>query len=138
MGRVGRETLDLAITMDGLSGTDGHCPRPSPPARECVATRDEGVAGIRFLWSADYGHIDVDPAVAAQLHATAARLREAGAIVEEGGFSTEASWPWFLAFMRADAIYENASPCFPNHPAFVESCLAPETFVRLEIGRAHV
>src|SRR3546814_12176517 len=111
MGRVGRETLDLAITMDGLSGTDGHCPRPSPPARECVATLDEGVAGMRFLWSADYGHIDVDPAVAAQVHATAARLREAGAIVEEGGFSTEASWQWLLDFMRGDAIYGHASPC---------------------------
>src|SRR3546814_12277332 len=89
MGPMARDTRDLAITMDVLSGTDGHDPRPSPPARECVATLDEGVAGMRFLWSADYGHIDVDPAVAAQVHATAARLREAGALVEEGGRSEE-------------------------------------------------
>src|SRR3546814_15604382 len=54
-----------------------------------------------------------------------------GGIVEEGGFSTEASWRGFLDFMRGDAIYGNASPCFTNHPAFVESCLAPENFVRL-------
>src|SRR3546814_17988879 len=114
MGPMALDIRDLAITMDVLSGPDGHDPRPSPPARECVVTLDEGVAGMRFLWSADYGHIDVDPAVAAQIHATAARLREAGAIVEEGGFSTEASWPWFLDFMRGDAIYGNASPCFTN------------------------
>src|SRR3546814_18165720 len=86
---------------------------------------------MRFLWSADYGHIDVVPAVAAQIHATAARLREAGAIVEEGGFSKEASWPWFLDFMRGAAIYGNAAPCFTNHPAFVEYCLSLENFVRL-------
>lgn len=131
MGPMARDVRDLAIAMDVLSGPDGRDRRPSPPARDFVATLDQGVAGMRFLWSPDYGHIDVDPAVAAQVGATAARLTEAGATVTEAPFSIDASWPWFTDFLRGEAIYGNGPSAFTNSPAFVERCLASENFSRL-------
>ena len=139
MGPMARDVRDLAIAMDVLSGPDGIDPRPCPPAREFTATLDQGVAGMRFLWSPDYGYIDVDPAVAAQVGGTAARLGEAGAVVEdfvlENGlktvFTIEDSWPWFINFLRGESAYGNVPPCFTNSPDFVERCLAPENFERL-------
>lgn len=131
MGPMARDVRDLAIAMDVLSGSDGIDPRPCPPAREFAATLEAGVSGMRFLWSADYGHIDVDPAVAAQVGATAFRLAEAGATVEDPGFKIGPSWPWFTNFLRGETIYGAFPPRFTNDPAFVARRLAPENFGRL-------
>ncbi len=131
MGPMARDVRDLAIAMDVLSGPDGRDPRPSPAPREYAATLNDGIAGMRFLWSPDYGHIDVDSAVAAQVGATAARLAEAGATVEAAPFSIDASWPWFIDYLRGEVIYGNVPSCFTNDPAFVARCLAPENFTRL-------
>jgi Asp-tRNA(Asn)/Glu-tRNA(Gln) amidotransferase A subunit family amidase len=131
LGPMARDVRDLAIAMDVLSGPDGHDARPCPPAREFAATLDQGVAGMRFLWSPDYGHIDADPAVAAQVGATAARLADAGAIVETAEFNIEASWPFFTDFLRGEVAYGNGPAPFTSDPAFVARCLDPENFTRL-------
>ncbi|MAT51980.1 MAG: hypothetical protein CMK32_12435 [Porticoccaceae bacterium] len=131
MGPMARDVRDIAIAMDVLSGPDGIDPRPCPPARKFTATLEDGVAGMRFLWSADYGHIDVDPAVAEQVGATASKLMEVGAVVEKADFNIEASWPWFTDFLRGESVYGNSKPCFTNSPEFVERCLLPGNFERL-------
>jgi aspartyl-tRNA(Asn)/glutamyl-tRNA(Gln) amidotransferase subunit A len=128
---MARDVRDLAVAMDVLSGPDGGDPRPSPPPRDFTAVLDEGVAGMRVLWSPDFGHIGVDPAVAARAGATAARLAEAGAVVETPELKLDASWPWFTTLLRGEVAYGGAAPSFTNDPAFVARCREPENLARL-------
>jgi Asp-tRNA(Asn)/Glu-tRNA(Gln) amidotransferase A subunit family amidase len=128
-GPMARDVRDVAVAMEVLSGPDGYDPRPAPPACDFLSMLEDGVAGMRVAWSADFGHIDVDPAVAEQAGATARRLAEAGAAVEEPGIRIDEPWSYYVAAAQGEAQFEG-KPRYLSDPAFMARRREPANLAR--------
>jgi Asp-tRNA(Asn)/Glu-tRNA(Gln) amidotransferase A subunit family amidase len=130
-GPMARDVRDVAIALAVLSGSDGQDPRPCPPACDFVGLLDEGVRGMRFGWSPDFGHIDVDPAVRDTAYATARRLMEAGASLEDAGLVLEDTWPRYTAFSGGELRFGLQTVSTWTDPAFAERRRDPRNVARM-------
>ena len=81
-GPLARTVQDAALFLSVTEGPDD-ADILSQTAPTPLGDLSAGVAGLRIALSPDLGYIDVAPDVAANLRATADRLREAGAVVDE-------------------------------------------------------
>src|SRR5262249_60721096 len=94
IGPMTRDVRDAAILLRAIAGHDPRDPLtrttevPDYPAR-----LDDGVAGVRFAWSADFGFIDpVDARVVQTVAEAASVFEEAGGIVESPALRLEDIW----------------------------------------------
>jgi len=101
LGPIGREVRDVATMLQVLAGHD-----PSNPsslrgeAPDYLAGIEEGIAGLRIAFTADFGWIDVDPRIAAITSEAVQQLAGAGADVHLGGIEIDDIWPAFMALTR--------------------------------------
>jgi aspartyl-tRNA(Asn)/glutamyl-tRNA(Gln) amidotransferase subunit A len=95
-GPLARTVSDCALLENVMAGPD-----PSDVAslrpKVVIPDRLEGISGLRIALSTDLGCYQVDEDVVTNTHAAAARLRDAGATVEE------VSLPWELAMINRAA-----------------------------------
>jgi aspartyl-tRNA(Asn)/glutamyl-tRNA(Gln) amidotransferase subunit A len=83
-GPLTRTVADAALTLQVLAGPDERDPASLPAApNEFLAMLDRGIKGLRVAYSPDLNYAQVDPEVARMCAASARRLAEAGATVEE-------------------------------------------------------
>src|SRR4029077_88276 len=98
-GPLARNVADCALLENVIAGPDPSDVVSVRP-KLVIPDRLEGIHGLRIALSTDLGCYEVDEDVVANTRAAAARLREAGAIVEE------VSIPWELAdITRAARIH---------------------------------
>jgi Asp-tRNA(Asn)/Glu-tRNA(Gln) amidotransferase A subunit family amidase len=129
LGPMARDVRDIALAMEALSGPDGQDPRPTPPPCDFLGALSAGTAGMRVAWSADFGHIDVDPAVAERAGAAARRLAEAGVTVESPPIVIEEPWPYYMVAAGGEPLFEGG-PRFLNDPAFMARRREPANLAR--------
>ena len=88
-GPLARNVADCALLENVIMARTRRC--GVAPAELVIPERLEGIQGLRIALSTDLGCYKVDEDVVANTRAAAARIREAGATVEE------VSLPWELA-----------------------------------------
>jgi aspartyl-tRNA(Asn)/glutamyl-tRNA(Gln) amidotransferase subunit A len=82
-GPMARTVADVALLLEVLSEPDARdWSALPPPAGRFRDGLDDGVAGLRIAFSADLGHVAVDPEVAALVLAAATAFEALGARVE--------------------------------------------------------
>jgi aspartyl-tRNA(Asn)/glutamyl-tRNA(Gln) amidotransferase subunit A len=84
LGPMARTVRDAALMLNAMAGPDER-DRQSLPASgvDYLAACDGGIAGLRVAWSADLGHMVVDPEVRVIATAAAQRFTNLGCTVEE-------------------------------------------------------
>lgn len=102
MGPMARDVRDGAMLLQVIAGTDGFDPRAAPAPADYLAALDDGVDGMRFAFSADVGHIAVEPQVARQVRDCAAGLEAAGAAILAVDTDLGDAWPWLARVIAAD------------------------------------
>lgn len=81
-GPMARDIHDLALLQSVIAGPEAATPWALPdPAPDVLSGLDQGVAGLRVAWSADFGHIPVEPAIVDAAQAALRALGAAGARV---------------------------------------------------------
>jgi len=117
IGPMTRDVRDAAILLRAIAGHDPRDPLtrttevPDYPAR-----LDDGVAGVRFAWSADFGFIDpVDARVVQTVAEAASVFEEAGGIVESPALRLEDIWDALRRFpvMSVEKSYEELEKLRP-------------------------
>jgi aspartyl-tRNA(Asn)/glutamyl-tRNA(Gln) amidotransferase subunit A len=89
IGPIARDVRDVALALGVMAGPDGRdfaCLQDEPD--DYVAGLDDGVAGLRFAWTDDFGYgggysLDETPRVTATVRRAAERLRTLGGAVEQ-------------------------------------------------------
>ena len=132
MGPMARSTRDLALMYSVMAGPDGVDRRLDEPAPDVWANFEAGVEGMRFAWTPDFGHVEVDPEVARIAGAAARRLERAGAIVEAPNLVLPDAWSWFRNMTYGDPLYgeERFTP-YLRSESFLEMARRPENLARL-------
>ena len=95
-GPLGRSVSDVALLENVIAGPDPSDVVSIRP-KLVIPDRLESIKGLRLALSTNLNCYDVDPDVVANTHEAAARLRDAGATVEE------VSLPWELASINRAA-----------------------------------
>ncbi|MFI5053801.1 MAG: amidase [Acidimicrobiia bacterium] len=103
MGPLARHVGDAAIALQAMAGPDGRdatCIQTEPP--DYLAAIDDGVDGMRFAWTDDFGFTemyaqDESPRVIAAVRDAAQRLATIGAAVEPTKEVWEDFFPGFIA-----------------------------------------
>src|SRR6267378_2294962 len=95
-GPLGRSVSDVALLENVIAGPDPSDVVSIRP-KLVIPDRLESIKGLRLALSTNLNCYDVDPDVIANTHEAAARLREAGATVEE------VALPWELASINRAA-----------------------------------
>ena len=87
VGPMTASVTDNALLLEVLAGSDGIDPRQRGAARtpcDYSSALELGVEGMRIgLVSEGFATVDSDPAVSARVRASALRLRDSGAVVED-------------------------------------------------------
>jgi aspartyl-tRNA(Asn)/glutamyl-tRNA(Gln) amidotransferase subunit A len=83
-GPMARSVDDVALLLDVIAAPDPRDPSalPPPPSTYREAVRRD-VRGLRAAYSADLGYVDVDPEIAQIVVSVAAKVSEAGLLVED-------------------------------------------------------
>jgi aspartyl-tRNA(Asn)/glutamyl-tRNA(Gln) amidotransferase subunit A len=117
MGPMARNVRDVAVMLQAMAGPDGRdftCQQADPP--DYLANLDQGVEGMRFAWTDEYGFTDMyaqdeSPRVIAAVRDAAAGLRSLGATVET---TTETWEEFFPGFVTAGYLYPTGGPQPPR------------------------
>jgi amidase/aspartyl-tRNA(Asn)/glutamyl-tRNA(Gln) amidotransferase subunit A len=108
IGPLTRDVVDAAITLQAMVGPDGRdftCQQLDPP--DLLSGIDEGVSGMRFAWTDDYGFTEMyaqeeSPRVIATVRQAAQGLTTLGATLE----TTSEVWEdFFPGFVAANYLY---------------------------------
>jgi aspartyl-tRNA(Asn)/glutamyl-tRNA(Gln) amidotransferase subunit A len=97
-GPLCRNVIDAAISLQAMAGPDGRdftCTKVDPP--DFSAHLDDGVEGMRFAWTDDFGFTsmyaqDISPRVIGAVREAALSLRTIGADVEAIGHICDDFW----------------------------------------------
>jgi Asp-tRNA(Asn)/Glu-tRNA(Gln) amidotransferase A subunit family amidase len=117
IGPMTRDVRDAAILLRAIAGHDPRDPLtlqkevPDYPAR-----LDDGVAGVKFAWSPDFGFIDpVDARVVQTVGAAVPVFEEVGGIVESPELRLEDVWDALRRFplISVEKSYEELEPLRP-------------------------
>jgi len=84
---------------------------------------------MRVAWSADFGHIDVDPAVAERVGATDLRLADADSTVDEPRIRIEEPWSSYVAAAQGEAQFEGNAR-YLSDPKFMARRREPANLAR--------
>jgi Asp-tRNA(Asn)/Glu-tRNA(Gln) amidotransferase A subunit family amidase len=101
-GPLCRDVRDAAVMTQALSGPDGRDFFSFPDwAFDCLSTLDEGVEGMRFAWTDDFGFasmyaLEESPKVIAAVRTAAQGFTSLGAAVE----ATDMVWEDFFAHFQ--------------------------------------
>jgi Asp-tRNA(Asn)/Glu-tRNA(Gln) amidotransferase A subunit family amidase len=120
IGPMTRDVRDAAMLLQVIAGHDAGDPltvqfgqRDVP---DYVGRLDDGVAGMRFAWSPDFGFVDpVDPRVVDTIAAAVPVFEEAGGIVEAPALRIEDVWDALRRFpeIHVEKSYEELDPLRP-------------------------
>lgn len=110
LGPMTRDPKDAAIAFQAIAGPHGGSIlslQDDPP--DYVSGVDDGVGGLRFAWSPDYGFTDryggpERDRVLETVAAAARRFGELGATVEPTDVTWEEWWPHPTTMMMADGV----------------------------------
>ena len=127
-GPLTRTVADAALTLQVLAGPDERDPASLPAApNDYLTTLDQGIKGLRVAYSPDLNYAQVDPEVAQMCAASARRLAEAGATVEEVKLDWSDSYDCWTVFFYggiaarvADSIAEKGPLLDPGLRAVVD------------------
>ncbi len=117
MGPMGRNVRDVATMLQAMAGPDGRdftCQQADPP--DYLANLDQGVEGMRFAWTDDFGFTDMyameeSPRVIAAVREAARGLSTLGASVE----ATSETWEdFFPGFVTSGYLYPTGGPKPPR------------------------
>lgn len=96
-GPMANHVRDAAILLEVLAGFDARDPGSlRAPVPDLTGALEQGAAGLRIGWSADYGSVAVDPEVVRVASQAARVFEELGAAVEEVTLDVEESFPNFF------------------------------------------
>ena len=125
IGPMTRDVRDAALLLQVIAGYDSRDPLtvrnevPDYPAR-----LDDGIAGVRFAWSPDFGFIEpADGRVVDALAAAVPVFEEAGGVVEAPALRLEDVWDALRRFpvISVEKSYEELEPLRPAHlPSLME------------------
>ncbi|MEH6828984.1 amidase [Parasphingorhabdus sp.] len=106
-GPLTRDVRDAALVMQILAGPDGRDPfEIQTPAPNYTLSLDDGVRGLRFAWTDDFGFgkrysLPETPAVIDVVRKAAFAFRELGAAVDHTSMEWEDYFPSFVAMTAA-------------------------------------
>ncbi len=94
IGPMTRDVRDAALLLGAIAGHDSRDPLTlQHDVPDYAAGLDDGVDGLRFAWSPDFGFIDpVDARVVETIGAATSAFEEAGAFVENPPLRLEDVW----------------------------------------------
>jgi Asp-tRNA(Asn)/Glu-tRNA(Gln) amidotransferase A subunit family amidase len=117
MGPMARTVRDVAVMLQAMAGPDGRdftCQQADPP--DYQANLAQGVAGMRFAWTDDFGFTEMyaqaeSPRVIAAVREAALGIRSLGATVE----TTAERWEdFFPGFVTSGYLYPTGGPKPPR------------------------
>lgn len=115
-GPMTRSVTDAAIVQQVIAGPD---PRAShgidSEAPDVLSGLEDGIEGLKVVWSDDFGWIDVDQGVLRQARSGLEALAAAGAIIAETG--VRIGHPWGDASAMAGLHANVAAAGDPERPA---------------------
>lgn len=129
LGPLTRDVRDAAIAMDILKQPDARDWTSLPPdPTDYTEGLDDGVRGLRIAYSPTLGYArNVDPQVAASVHAAVQQLEQLGAVVEQldPGFEDPLEITTGLWFLGAWTVWnglttQQQSVCDPDFAAQAE------------------
>jgi len=120
LGPMARDVRDLATMLNVMAGPDGRDQRSPPPLRDVFAELEQGVKGMAFAFTPDFGRIALQPGLGETVRAATATLADLGARVEEPGLQFPDVWPWFSAAIDDDGALKERP--FTRSAAFKTLC----------------
>ncbi len=132
LGPLTRDVRDAAIAMNILKQPDARDWTSLPPdPADYTAGLDDGIRGLRVAYSPTLGYArNVDPQVAAAVHAAVQQLEQLGAIVEQvdPGFDDPLDITTGLWFLGAWTVWNSLT-------AQQQSVCDPDFAAQAELGR---
>ncbi|HET9628191.1 MAG TPA: amidase [Novosphingobium sp.] len=110
LGPMTRDVRDAAMLLQAIAGPDRSDPKADGfPVEDFLSELDGGVAGMRFAWSPDYGHVSVDKDVLRQVRSCAAGLEEQGGTITQTDVDFGDPWPWLVRVINGQIASGEAS-----------------------------
>lgn len=136
MGPMARDVRDVAALYAAMAGPDGQDYRQVPPLRDVFEVLEQGVAGMRFAFTPDFGYIDLQPGLGEAVRKAARLLEGSGAHVDEPGIVFPDAWEWVVNIINGTALYSGNPKPYLMTDEFQAWRMQPENYVRMtEYGR---
>ena len=114
-GPITRTVADSALLLQVVAGPDSRdVTSIRTAAPDFSAGLDDGVKGMRFAWSSDYGYAAVDPEVVSVTERAAQLFAGLGASVDDGNLNLEDPFPTFWDIF-ATASYTSYGHMFDDN-----------------------
>jgi len=120
IGPMTRDVRDAAMLLQVIAGHDPGDPLTvqfgSRDVPDYVGRLDDGIAGVRFAWSPDFGFVNpTDSRVVDTIAAAVPAFEEAGGIVEAPSLRIEDIWDALRRFpqIHVEQSYEELDPLRP-------------------------